>query len=91
MSQVSYSTNDNGKLSIFYGNEILTEISQCKHYTDEQLENIVDEVLSGMGYVWQPDGTLTEKEENDVTTQHEPSRASAHKNKHKTKKHKHRK
>lgn len=88
MSQVSYHTDENGILRIFYGNKILAEISQCESKTNVELENMVSEVLADMGYTWQYDGTLTR---NETANQRVSPPSVKCKNKHNSKLRKHHK
>ena len=45
-----------GTLEIYYGNSLLAEITD-----GEQTEEFIEEILNGMGYIWNEDGTTTKE------------------------------
>lgn len=45
-----------GTLEIYLGNSLLAEIPN-----GEQTEEFVEEILNGMGYTWNEDGTITKE------------------------------
>jgi hypothetical protein len=54
---ISTNLREDGVLEIFIGNEILAEIIDGK-----QTEEFIEEILNGMGYKWNDDGTITSTE-----------------------------
>ena len=53
---VNYYLDEKGTLKIFVGNCILAEIED-----GEEDESFVEDILNGMGYIWNEDGTLIQK------------------------------
>lgn len=53
---ISTTMREDGVLEIYYGNAILCEIENGKND-----ENFIDDVLDGMGYIWNDDGSITKK------------------------------
>ena len=49
--QYSYTVNDKGTLTIFTADNMsIADISECGNMTPAELENLIDEVLTEMGY-----------------------------------------
>lgn len=46
-----------GTLEIYIGNFLLAEISD-----GEQTEEFIEDILNGMGYIWNEDGTITKED-----------------------------
>ena len=46
-----------GTLEIYLGNLLLAEITD-----GEQTEEFIEEILNGMGYIWNEDGTITRED-----------------------------
>ena len=57
---VSTNLREDGTLEIFVGNAILATIENGKEDDD-----FIEDVLYGMGYIWNEDGTIAAIEEND--------------------------
>lgn len=57
---VSTNLREDGTLEIFVGDAILATIENGK-----EDENFIEDVLYGMGYIWNEDGTITAIEENN--------------------------
>ena len=59
--RLSFSIEDDNALKIWLGNKLLSEISSVPQYsTLKEVEKLIDEVLFGLGYIWNyEDGTLT--------------------------------
>lgn len=57
---VSTNLREDGTLEIFVGNAILATIENGK-----EDEDFIEDVLYGMGYIWNEDGTIVAIEEND--------------------------
>ena len=53
---ISANLRADGTLEIFCGNSLLAEISD-----GEQTEEFIEDVLNGMGYTWNEDGTITKE------------------------------
>lgn len=46
-----------GTLEIYCGNYLLAEITD-----GEQTEEFIEEIINGMGYIWNEDGTITKED-----------------------------
>ena len=46
-----------GTLEIYLGNLLLAEITD-----GEQTEEFIEEILNGLGYIWNEDGTITRED-----------------------------
>ena len=58
MRVVNY-TIQNDTLYIYYGNDLICEISDVRSDINKiELENLIDDVLTGLGYKWNLDGTI---------------------------------
>ena len=53
---ISTNLREDGVLEIYYGDAILCEIEDGKND-----EDFIEDVLDGMGYVWNNDGSITKK------------------------------
>lgn len=53
---ISTNLREDGTLEIYLGNSLLVEISN-----GELTEEFVEEILNGMGYTWNEDGTITKE------------------------------
>lgn len=48
--QISHSINDNGTLTIFVDNMSVADISDCSTLNDIEIETLMTEVLTDLGY-----------------------------------------
>ncbi len=55
---ISYNVNESGELNIFYNDRILCSVQECGKMTNNQIENLIEEILTEQGYVWNKDGTI---------------------------------
>ena len=60
INKVNYILGDDGMLTIYLGYRVLAEISECKCESEKELEDLVEDVLLGMGYKWNMDGSVEE-------------------------------
>lgn len=57
---ISTYLNEDGQLEIYYGAELISTISDV---VEGQRNKLIEDVLWHMGYVWNDDGTVSEREE----------------------------
>ena len=60
---VSTNLREDGTLEIYHGDELMCAIGKC-HGDERMDEDFVEDVLYGLGYQWNEDGTLTKLYDN---------------------------
>ena len=64
-NKVNYNVDDKGVLHIYLGrNKLLADVDDCAEMNDKELKDLVDSTLSGLGYDWKEDGTISKFDES---------------------------